>query len=109
MFRPCGAGTATRRARRAARLGRSSPSSPGWHDRMTPGAKDSALDSAAGMAVYAGGMSTPQTERVITCPHCGARATEQMPADACVFFYDCTACGARLETKPRGVCRLLQF
>jgi len=49
-------------------------------------------------------MSTPQTESVITCPHCGARATEQMPLDACVFFYECAGCGARLKPKPGDCC-----
>jgi len=28
-------------------------------------------------------------ESIITCPHCGHRAAEQMPIDACRFFYDC--------------------
>ena len=29
---------------------------------------------------------------VVTCPKCGAAAEEEMPTDACVFFYECTAC-----------------
>ncbi|MGE5823373.1 MAG: GDCCVxC domain-containing (seleno)protein, partial [Bacteroidota bacterium] len=29
---------------------------------------------------------------VITCPACGAKAEEEMPTDACVFFYECTQC-----------------
>jgi DNA-directed RNA polymerase subunit RPC12/RpoP len=56
------------------------------------------------IAVQADAVSTPQTESVVTCPHCGARRTEQMPLDACVFFYDCAACGARLKPKPGDCC-----
>lgn len=28
----------------------------------------------------------------ITCPKCGASVTEEMPTDACVYFYECTGC-----------------
>lgn len=28
----------------------------------------------------------------ITCPNCGAQATETMPTDACQWFYDCKSC-----------------
>jgi hypothetical protein len=41
----------------------------------------------------------------ITCPKCGHQATEQMPIDACQFFYDCKGCGERLKPKP-GDCVL---
>ncbi|MFN2622449.1 MAG: MerC family mercury resistance protein [Chthoniobacterales bacterium] len=34
---------------------------------------------------------------VITCPHCGHKAEETMPSNACLFFYDCPACGARMK------------
>jgi hypothetical protein len=36
----------------------------------------------------------------ITCPKCGHEATEQMPTNACQFFYDCTGCGGRLKPRP---------
>lgn len=35
-------------------------------------------------------------QSTLTCPHCSAQRTETMPTDACQFFYDCKACGARL-------------
>jgi transcription elongation factor Elf1 len=35
------------------------------------------------------------TESTLTCPGCGHRATEQMPTDACQFFYVCKGCGER--------------
>lgn len=33
----------------------------------------------------------------VTCPHCGHRKQEEMPADACQFFYDCSASGEVLK------------
>lgn len=33
----------------------------------------------------------------ITCPNCGGMATEEMPENACVFLYECKACGAILR------------
>ncbi|MCS6995867.1 MAG: hypothetical protein NZ533_02745 [Casimicrobiaceae bacterium] len=41
---------------------------------------------------------------LITCPACGHRAVEPMPIDACLFFYDCPGCGARLSPKPGDCC-----
>ena len=49
-------------------------------------------------------MSTAVLESTITCPQCGARKAERMPTDACQFFYDCTACGARLKPKAGDCC-----
>lgn len=44
-------------------------------------------------------------ESTITCPHCGHREeVETMPTDACLFFYDCKACSARLKPKPGDCC-----
>ncbi|MEO5818962.1 MAG: GDCCVxC domain-containing (seleno)protein [Vicinamibacteraceae bacterium] len=40
----------------------------------------------------------------ITCPNCGAAATETMPADQCVYFYECTACRAVLRPKYGDCC-----
>src|SRR5262249_14182465 len=41
---------------------------------------------------------------VITCPHCGFARREEMPIDACQFFYDCSRCGARLRPKKDDCC-----
>ena len=49
-------------------------------------------------------MSTVVLDSTITCPHCSARKTERMPTDACQFFYDCAACGARLKPKAGYCC-----
>jgi hypothetical protein len=40
----------------------------------------------------------------ITCPKCGLKRSETMPTDACLFFYQCTGCGARLQPKPGDCC-----
>ncbi len=40
----------------------------------------------------------------LTCPHCGAQSIEAMPLDACIWFYDCRACGALLTPKPGDCC-----
>jgi len=40
----------------------------------------------------------------LTCPHCGYKALESMPSDACVYFYECTGCGVLLKPKPGDCC-----
>ncbi|WP_081766855.1 MULTISPECIES: GDCCVxC domain-containing (seleno)protein [Phyllobacteriaceae] len=40
----------------------------------------------------------------ITCPHCGHTAVEQMPTDACQFFYECKGCGTLLRPKDGDCC-----
>jgi len=49
-------------------------------------------------------MTAVITRSVLTCPHCGAAREEEMPTDACQFFYVCKACGARLKPKPGDCC-----
>jgi hypothetical protein len=51
-----------------------------------------------------GDVTRVQIDSTITCPKCGHRATEQMPTDACLFFYNCKACGERLRPKPGDCC-----
>ena len=43
-------------------------------------------------------------QSAITCPKCGHQATEQMPTDACVVFYNCKGCGAKLKPLPGSCC-----
>ena len=51
------------------------------------------------------GLGNPMIlESVITCPHCAYKAAETMPTDACQFFYNCEACGARLKPKTGDCC-----
>lgn len=41
---------------------------------------------------------------VITCPECGHSKEEQMPTDACQWFYECSNCSAVLKPKPGDCC-----
>jgi hypothetical protein len=41
---------------------------------------------------------------VVTCPHCGATAAEQMPTGACIYFYECTNCHTLLQPKAGDCC-----
>lgn len=47
---------------------------------------------------------TPELSSTITCPECGTVKTEQMPTNACQFFYDCSGCNAVLRPKPGDCC-----
>ncbi|MGH8676120.1 MAG: GDCCVxC domain-containing (seleno)protein [Burkholderiales bacterium] len=49
-------------------------------------------------------MSAPILESTLTCPRCGRSSVEAMPTDACLFFWDCPACGARLKPTPGDCC-----
>ncbi|WP_322866950.1 GDCCVxC domain-containing (seleno)protein [Aquicoccus sp. G2-2] len=40
----------------------------------------------------------------LTCPSCGHAETEQMPTDACQWFYECKSCGAVLRPLPGDCC-----
>jgi hypothetical protein len=40
----------------------------------------------------------------ITCPHCGFTRCEEMPIEACRFFYECVGCGVRLRPKDGDCC-----
>lgn len=44
------------------------------------------------------------TRSVITCPQCGHAEAEEMPTDACQYFYDCTRCKAMLKPQPGDCC-----
>ena len=46
----------------------------------------------------------PFLQSTMTCPYCGHQSEETMPTNACLFFYDCTGCGARLKPKPGDCC-----
>ncbi len=35
----------------------------------------------------------------ITCPDCGHQSLDDMPTNACQFFYDCKGCGTVLRPK----------
>jgi len=43
-------------------------------------------------------------ESVIKCPYCGHEEEEEMPDNACVYFYECKKCGAILKPKQGDCC-----
>lgn len=49
-------------------------------------------------------MSAVILESVLTCPHCGYARRETMPADACLFFYECSQCKTLLRPKSGDCC-----
>ncbi len=49
-------------------------------------------------------MSDVITKSTIICPECGYQSTDEMPTDACQWFYDCDGCGAVLKPKPGDCC-----
>lgn len=44
------------------------------------------------------------TKSVIKCPECGSKKEEEMPTDACQFFYECENCKALLKPKEGDCC-----
>jgi len=50
-----------------------------------------------------------QLSSVITCPACGHRAEEQMPTDACIYFYECKGCRTLLRPVARDCCVFCSF
>ena len=54
-------------------------------------------------------MSEFEKFSVITCPHCGHEAREEMPTNACQFFYDCNACGELLRPNEGDCCVFCSF
>ena len=54
-------------------------------------------------------MTTLQLESVLTCPRCGHAKPEQMPTDACQFFYQCTNCEVVLRPNSGDCCVFCSF
>jgi hypothetical protein len=50
-----------------------------------------------------------QTRSVLTCPACGQRAEEEMPLDACMYFYECRGCHTLLKPKKGHCCVFCSF
>ncbi len=49
------------------------------------------------------------TQANITCPECGHSEQEDMPADACQFFYQCKKCRTVLKPKQGDCCVFCSF
>ena len=46
---------------------------------------------------------------LITCPACGGVAEEEMPTDACQYFYECTHCRKLLRPNAGDCCVFCSF
>lgn len=44
------------------------------------------------------------TKSTIVCPQCGHRKEEEMPTDACQFFYECENCNTIVKPKEGDCC-----
>jgi hypothetical protein len=40
----------------------------------------------------------------LTCPACGTSTQEQMPTDACQYFWDCPSCAALIKPLKGDCC-----
>jgi hypothetical protein len=49
-------------------------------------------------------MFAAQLASMLTCPVCGRQATETMPTDACLYFYECSGCNTLLKPKAGDCC-----
>lgn len=47
---------------------------------------------------------TVELKSVITCPHCEHKKEEEMPTDACQYFYECENCRNILKPKQGDCC-----
>ena len=46
---------------------------------------------------------------VITCPDCGALSSEEMPTNACIYFYECKSCHKLFQPMPGDCCVFCSF
>ncbi len=46
---------------------------------------------------------------IITCPKCGYKKEEEMPTDACQFFYECEQCKSILKPNQGDCCVYCSF
>lgn len=47
---------------------------------------------------------TIKNTSVLTCPHCGNHKEEEMPINACQYFYTCNYCNVHLKPKEGDCC-----
>ena len=45
-----------------------------------------------------------ELKSTITCPYCGHKKEEEMPTDACQFFYECENCKTVIKAKKGDCC-----
>lgn len=44
------------------------------------------------------------TRSELRCPHCGHRQLEDMPLDACIWYFRCPGCGVLLRPRHGDCC-----
>ena len=49
-------------------------------------------------------MSPAILESTLTCPYCHVRSVENMPTDACLYFWYCPSCKLRVRPKAGDCC-----
>jgi hypothetical protein len=49
-------------------------------------------------------LKSPQLTSTLTCPVCAHQQTEQMPTDACQYFYECPDCHTVLKPLAGDCC-----
>lgn len=49
-------------------------------------------------------LKTPLLTSTLTCPVCAHQQTEQMPTDACQYFYECPGCHTVLKPLAGDCC-----
>ncbi|MDH4088895.1 MAG: phage terminase large subunit family protein [Cyclobacteriaceae bacterium] len=49
------------------------------------------------------------TKSLITCPHCGYQKEEEMPQDACQYFYECEHCKTVIKARHGDCCVYCSF
>lgn len=54
-------------------------------------------------------MDRPILRSKIRCPKCGTEKDEEMPTNACQYFYDCSGCGALLKPLKGDCCVFCSF
>lgn len=54
-------------------------------------------------------MTDPILASRLRCPECGFEKDEEMPTDACWFFYQCAGCGTRLKPLAGDCCVFCSF
>lgn len=50
-----------------------------------------------------------ELKSTITCPACHHQALEQMPTEACLFYYECGQCGTLLKPNAGDCCVFCSF
>ena len=54
-------------------------------------------------------MNTIELKSEITCPNCGYEKMEEMPTEACQFFYQCENCEEVVKPKKGDCCVFCSF